>query len=129
VRLDKTKNSLNKNNERTLIAGAIVKLLEQQQSSSMNSERNERLAIITMTIIHQMENLNKSMYDCNCWERKRWKKTHAKKRARKRMKHRALEGLGNYGGKTAGVVGSSSSSSSSSNSSSKDSSSDDSSNN
>ena len=60
---DKTKNSSNKNKERTSIAGTIVKLLEQQQPSS-NSERNERLVMITMTIMRQMENLDKSMDDC-----------------------------------------------------------------
>jgi hypothetical protein len=37
VRSDKTKNSSNKNKEHTSIAGAIVKLLVQQQPSS-NSE-------------------------------------------------------------------------------------------
>jgi len=127
LRSVKTKNSSNKNKERTSIAGAFVKLLEQQQPSSMNSECNERLAMMTMRITCQMENLNKSMDYCDRrdhQERKRWKKNRAKKRTRKRKKHHALEGLDDHGGKAGREVGSSSSSSSSSssnNSSNKDS--------
>jgi hypothetical protein len=101
VRSDKMKNSSNKNKERTSIAGAIVKLLEQQQPSA-DSEHNEKLEVITMTIMRQMENLNKSMDDCNCQERKQQKKKCAKKRARKRKKRHALEGLNNHGGKAGG---------------------------
>jgi hypothetical protein len=68
-RAEKTKNASNKNKERTSIAGAIVKLLERQQPLS-NNERDERSAMITMTIMHQMENLNKIMDDCDHHERK-----------------------------------------------------------
>jgi hypothetical protein len=98
---DKTKNSSKKNKERTSIAGAIVKLLEQQQPS-LNSERDERLVMITMTIMHQMENFNKSMDDCYRWERKRQEKKHEKKRTRKCKKRRALERLDDHCGKAGG---------------------------
>ncbi len=64
-----TKNSSNKNRERTSIAGAIVKLLEQQYPSS-NNECNERSAMMTMMIMRQMENLNKIMDNHNCCKRK-----------------------------------------------------------
>jgi hypothetical protein len=73
VRAEKTKNSSNKNKERTSIAGAIVKLLERQQPLSTN-EHNERSAMFTMTIMRQMESLNKLMDDCDRCKRKRWKK-------------------------------------------------------
>jgi hypothetical protein len=64
MRAEKPTNSSNKNKERTSIAGAIVKLLEQQQPLS-NNERNEMSAMMTMTIMRQMENLNKIMEDCD----------------------------------------------------------------
>ncbi len=62
ARAEKIKNSCNKNKEITSIAGAIVKLLERQQPLS-NNEHDERSATITMTIVHQMENLDKVMND------------------------------------------------------------------
>jgi hypothetical protein len=119
ARAEKNKISSNKNKERTSIAGAIVKLPELRQPSLTN-ERDERSAMFTMTIMRQMENLNKLMDNCDHRERRRWKKKHAKKLAKKRKKHRALEGLDNHGGKAGeGAQSSSSSSSSSSNNNSK----------
>ncbi len=47
-----TKKSSKKNKERTSIAGAIVKLLERQHPL-LNNERNERSAMMTMTIMQQ----------------------------------------------------------------------------
>ncbi len=67
---EKTKNSSNKNKERTSNAGAIVKLLEWQQPLS-NNECNERSAMMTMTIMQQMESLNKFMDNHDHRERKR----------------------------------------------------------
>jgi hypothetical protein len=99
-------------------AGAIVKLLERQQPSSTN-ERDERSAMFTMTIMWQMESLNKLMDHCNRRKRKRRKKKCAKKLAKKRKKRRALEGLDDHGGKAGGRAQSSSSSSSSSSNNSK----------
>jgi hypothetical protein len=59
--------------------------------------------MITVTIVmRQMENLNKSMDDCDCQDRKQQKKKHAKMCARKRKKHRALKGLDNHGEKAGG---------------------------
>jgi hypothetical protein len=55
--------------------------------------------MITMTVMHQIENLNKSTDNRNRWERKRRKKKCAKKRTRKHKKRCALEGLDNHGGK------------------------------
>jgi hypothetical protein len=118
ARAEKTKNSSNKHKERTSIAGAIVKLLEWQQPSLTN-ERNERSAMFTMSIMRQMESLNKLMDNCNHRERKRGKKKCAKKHAKKRKKRLALEGLDDHGGKAGGQAQSSSSSSSSSSNNSK----------
>jgi hypothetical protein len=58
-----------------------------------------------MTIMHQIENIKKGMDDCNCQERKQWKKRHVKKRARKCKKLCALEGLDDHGGKAGGGGG------------------------
>ncbi len=114
VQAKKTKNSSNKKKECTSIADMIVKLFEWQQPL-LNNEC-KRSAMMTITIMRQMENLNKSMDDCNCWDRKRRKKKCTKKRAKKRKKHCALEGLDDHGGKAGGDDGSSSSSSSGSSS-------------
>jgi hypothetical protein len=113
ARAEKNKKSSNENKERTLIAGATIKLLERQQPLS-NNERNERSAMMTMMIMQQMESLNKFMDDCDHPERKRWKKKRAKKLTKKRKKLHALEGLNDHGGKAGGGAQSSSSSSSSS---------------
>jgi hypothetical protein len=92
MQAEKTKNSSNKNKECTSIAGAIVKLLEWQQPS-LNNEPNERSAMMTMTIMQQMESLNKFMDDWDHCKRKGRKKKRAKKLARKCKKCCALEGL------------------------------------
>jgi hypothetical protein len=101
ARAEKTKNSSNKNKEHTSIAGAIVKLLERQQPLS-NNEHDERSAMMTMTIMHQMENLNKIRDDCDHRKRKQQKKKRTKKLTKKHKKRRALEGLNDHGGKAGG---------------------------
>ncbi len=53
----KTKNSSNKNKERTSIAGAIVKLIEKQDSG----ENAGVTATMTMMMMRQLEAMNKSM--------------------------------------------------------------------
>jgi hypothetical protein len=122
VQSKKTMNLPNKNKECTSIAGAIVKLLEWQQPS-LNNKCDERSAMITITIMRQMENLNKNMDDHNHWDRKQREKKCAKKCPRKRNKCGALEGVDDHGGKAGGEVGSSSCISSSNDSSSNNSSS------
>jgi hypothetical protein len=61
IKAQKTKNLSNKHKERTSIAGAIVKLIEQGQgsSSSMGTKMN-------MMLMRQMERIKKSMDD---WEK------------------------------------------------------------
>jgi hypothetical protein len=81
------------------IAGVIVKLIEQGQgsSSSMGAPMN-------MTLMHQMECINKSMDN---WdkrevkerkkERKHLQKQRAKKKPKKARRRAALEGLEDHG--------------------------------
>ena len=88
---EKTKNSSNKNKECTLISSAIVKLLEQyhplsNNQQSNNQQHNEQLAMMAITLMHQMKTLNKSMDDHDRHDRKRHKKKHAKKCAKKHTK-------------------------------------------
>ena len=101
IRSEKTKNSSNKNKERTSIAGAIVKLIERQQPSSSSFERDERSGYMTMTLMRQLDRMNKTMDDREHRERKRRKKRRAKRRAKK-MERCALEGLSDHGGKAGG---------------------------
>jgi hypothetical protein len=54
MKAQKTKNSSNKNKERTLIAGAIVKLVERQDSGGM-------AASMSMMLMRQLEAMNSSM--------------------------------------------------------------------
>jgi hypothetical protein len=125
TKAQKTKNLSYKHKEHTSIVGAIVKLIEQGQGSSSGTG-----ATMSMTLMHQMERINKSMDD---WDRreekerkkepKRHNKQQAKKKAKKARKRVALEGLKHHGGNTG--RGYSSSSSSSSNSEDSDSSSSD----
>jgi len=124
----KTKNSSNKNKERTSITGAIVKLIELQNHPA--SSVGESAAI---TLMRQMESINRSMdardrreKKDRRKERKRKKKRRAKKRAKKRVKRAKMEERDEPGGagKEDGTRQRSSSSSSSSGSSSDEDSSD-----
>jgi hypothetical protein len=129
IKAQKTKNLSNKHKECTSIAGAIVKLIEQGQgsSSSMGTTMN-------MTLMRQMERINKSMDNRDKREAKerkkeckRRQKQRAKKKVKKARKRVALEGLKDHGGKAGRVDSSSSSSSDSEDSESSSSDSDDSS--
>ena len=124
IRSEKTKNSSNKNTERTSIAGAIVKLIERQQPSSSNQEREDRSSYMTMTLMRQLDRMNKSMDDRERRERRQRKKRRAKRRAKKVKRRATLEQLSDHGGKAGG--GGSSSSSSDDSSSEEDSNSNDS---
>ncbi len=73
IKDQKTKNLPNKNKERTSITGAIVKLIEQGQGASSGMG-----ATMSMTLMRQMERINKSMDN--------WDKREAKER-RKEHKH------------------------------------------
>jgi hypothetical protein len=113
IKAQKTKNSSNKHKERMSIVGAIVKLIEQGQGSSSSIG-----ATMNMTLMRQMEHINKSMDNQDKREtkerkkeRKRWRKRRAKNKAKKARKRVALEGLEDHGGKARRVDSSSSSSS------------------
>jgi len=140
VRASKMKNVSNKNKERTSIAGAIMKLIELQNRPPPSSVSADDAAVMTMTLMRQMESINKSMDERNRRdakerrkERKRRKKQRAKKKAKKKAKkakRAAFEKLDDHGGKEAaqGQSSSDSSDSSTSDSNSSDSDSDQSSN-
>jgi hypothetical protein len=102
IRSEKTKNSSNKNTERTSIAGAIVKLIERQQPSSSNQEREDRSSYMTMTLMRQLDRMNKSMDDRERRERRQRKKRRAKRRAKKMKRCATLEQLSDHGGKAGG---------------------------
>ena len=104
IRSEKTKNSSNKNTERTSIAGAIVKLIERQQPSSSNQEREDRSSYMTMTLMRQLDRMNKSMDDRERRERRQRKKRRAKRRAKKMKRCATLEQLSDHGGKAGGGV-------------------------
>jgi hypothetical protein len=85
VKAQKTKKSSNKNKERTLLAGAIVKLLKKDHPPSDGMSAN-----MSMMLMRQMEAINKSMdkrahreRNNERRERKRCKKRRAKKREKK----------------------------------------------
>ncbi len=114
MKAQKTKNSSNKNKEHTLIAGAIVKLVERQDSDAMASS-------MSMMLMRQLEAVNSSMDKQEQRERKQKrrerkkrkhrKKCHAMKKTKKKAKKDMLVGLDDHSGK----AGQDSSSSSSSN--------------
>jgi hypothetical protein len=120
----KTKNSSNKNKERTSIAGAIVKMIERQDSGGM-------AASMSMMLMRQLDAMNSSLERREQQERrqerrerkkrKKKRKLRKKRRARKKAKKEArkatLADLDDHGGK-AGLDSSSSSSSNSDSSSS-----------
>jgi hypothetical protein len=103
IRVQKTKNSSNKNKERTSIAGVIVWLVERQDSGGGLA------ANMSMLMMRQLEAIKKSMDKCEQLEMKqeqrerkerKWrKKCRAKKKAKKRAKKAALAGLDDHGGK------------------------------
>jgi len=57
----KTKNSTNKNKERTLIVSAIVKLIEKQELGDNTGVSAHMSANMTMMMMRQLEAMNKSM--------------------------------------------------------------------
>ena len=126
IRASKTKNSSNKNKERTSIAGAIVKLIELQNRPPSSSGTAGDAAAMTMTLMRQMERINESMDERDRRgakerrkERKRCKKRRAKKKAKKKAKkakREAFAKLDDHGGKEAEGGQSSSDSSDSSDS-------------
>ncbi len=103
IRAQKTKNSSNKNKERTLIASAIIWLVERQDLGGGLD------ANMSMLMMRQLKGMNKSMdkreqqekkqEQRERKERKRRKKRRAKKKAKKRAKKAALAGLDDHGGK------------------------------
>ena len=103
----KTKNSSNKNKERTSIAGAIVKLIEKQESGENADVAAKNMAAnMSMMMMRQLEAMNKSMdrreereRRRERKERKRQKKRRAKKKAKKRAKMAAAAALEDHGGK------------------------------
>ncbi len=118
IKSGKTKNSSNKNKERTSIAGAIVKLIEQGQPGGSSCELSTNMS---MMLMRQLDSMNRSMDKRERREEKRrkkerkcQKKRHAKKKRKKARKRAACEGLEDHGGKAAGKYSSSSDSDSSS---------------
>jgi hypothetical protein len=61
IRASKTKNLSNKNKERMSIAGAIVKLIELQNWPPSSSGTAGDTAAMTVTLMRQMDCINKSM--------------------------------------------------------------------
>jgi hypothetical protein len=122
MKAQKTKDSSNKSKERTLIAGAIVKMIERQESSGM-------AASMSMMLMRQLNAMNSSL---KRWERqerrqerrqrkkrKLCKKHRAMKKAKKNAREATFADLDDHGGKAG--LDSSSSSGSKSNSSDSDS--------
>jgi hypothetical protein len=110
----KTKNSSNENKDRTSIAGAIVKLIEQQNRPASSIGESA-----TVMLMRQMERMNRSLDERDRREkkdrrkeRKRQKKRRTKKKEKNRAKRANMAALDDHGGK-AGRLSSSSSSSSS----------------
>jgi hypothetical protein len=125
MKVQKMKNLPNKIKECTSIAGAIVKLVERQDSGGM-------AASMSMMLMRQLDAMNSSLNRLEQQERKQErrerkkrklrKKHRAMKKAKKKARKVTLAGLDDHGGKAG--LDSSSSSSSSSNSNSIDSDSD-----
>jgi len=84
----KTKNSTNKNKERTSISGAIVKLVENMKGDNDKSDMNTRMNFMMMCQMERMEKRER------CRDRKR-----REKRRTKKAKMKALEALPDHGGK------------------------------
>ncbi len=112
----------NKKNNRTFIAGAIVKLIKKQNNSLSDMSAN-----MTMMLMQQLDAMNRSWGKQDLQEkkekrgeRKRHKKRCHKKRAKEKAKKAALENLDDHGGKARQYSSSSSSSNSSGSSSDSD---------
>ncbi len=73
IKSGNTKNSSNKNKERTSIAGAIVKLIEQGQPGGSSREMSTNMSIILMC---QLDSINRSMDKREWREEKRRKEEH-----------------------------------------------------
>ncbi len=71
IKSSKTKNLPNKNKEHTSIAGAVVKLIEQEQQRGSSCEM---FANVSIMLMHQMDSINRSMDDREQCEEKRRKK-------------------------------------------------------
>ena len=82
VKAQKTKNAFNKNKERTLLAGAIVKLLEKNQSPSDGMATN-----MSMMLMKQMEVIHKSMDNVLAERGKTrgWRGSRGKRRGQRRQ--------------------------------------------
>jgi hypothetical protein len=78
IKAQKTKNSSNKHKERTFIAGAIIKLIEQGQGSSSSMG-----ATMNMTLMRQMKHINKSMDNWDKWEAKEKRRSVSDERRRR----------------------------------------------
>ncbi len=113
MKAQKIKNSSNKIKDCTSIAGAIVKLVERQESGGM-------AASMSMMLTRQLDAMNSSLDRREQRERKQarrerkkrklHKKCRAMKKAKKKARKATLAGLNDHGGK-AGLDSSSSSSS------------------
>ncbi len=118
MKAQKTKNSLNKSKERTLIAGVIVKMIERQESGGM-------AASMLMMLMRQLNAMNSSLKRREQQERRQErrqrkkrklrKKRRAMKKAKKKAREATLANLDDHGEKAG--LDSSSSSGSDSNSS------------
>jgi hypothetical protein len=73
MKAQKTKNSSNKIEERTSIAGAIVKLAERQESGGI-------AASMLMMLMRQLDAMNSSLDRCEQWERKQERRERKKRK-------------------------------------------------
>jgi hypothetical protein len=111
MKAQKTKNLSNKSKERTSIAGAIVKMIERQESGGM-------AASMSMMLMRQLGAMNSSLDRREQQERRQerrerkkrklCKKRRAMKKAKKKARKATLADLDDHGGK-AGLDSSSSS--------------------
>lgn len=106
IKAQKTKNSSNKNKERTSVAGTIAKMLDRMDSSTNESAMTAQM---NMMMMRQLEEMNASMARRareerreRKRERKRRKRARAKKRAKRQVQRAALEDMDDHGGKGAG---------------------------
>ena len=88
----KTKNSTNKNKERTSISGAIVQLIEGMKGGNEQSDMSTRMNYLMMRQMERMEERDRR-------DRKRARKGCKKRHARKKAKLAAFEALPDHGGK------------------------------
>lgn len=103
ARSEKTKNSSNKNKERTSIAGSIIRMLERMDSSSGGGDM---AAAMNMMMMRQMDAMARSMERREredkrerARDRKRRRKRRAKREAKRRVLQASMEDLDDHGGK------------------------------